>query len=75
MLYCTLVCVFYVFYVCILSLPSGVINNNNNNNNNNNRPYPELDLGPTRVYRRSRCCCCCSPLSGVWSDLPVMRVP
>jgi len=26
MLYCTLVCVFYVFYVCILSLPSGVIN-------------------------------------------------
>ena len=26
-------CVCFVFYVCILSLPCGVINNNNNNNN------------------------------------------
>jgi len=29
LLYCTFVWVFYVLYVCILSLPSGVIKNNN----------------------------------------------
>ena len=52
MLYCTLVYVFYVFYVCILSLPSGVINNNNNKNNNdynnnNNNFSCDCELCPT----------------------------